>query len=87
MMWESYCTFVMDVGLVESFVLGDVWFEKKNSSYVWFSSGSMNLWQLIEFEEVSHLLTKHFSISEGWPRKQNGRRRNRRSNSKGKGEK
>ena len=60
---------------------------KKNSSYVWFSSGSMNLWQLIEFEEVSHLLTKHFSISEGWPRKQNGRRRNRRSNSKGKGEK
>ena len=28
-MWESYCTFVMDVGLVESFVLGDVWFEKK----------------------------------------------------------
>ena len=55
---------------------------KKNSS-TWFSSGSMNLWQLIaracnfyeqiskEFEVVSHLLTK------GWPRKQNGRRRNK----------
>ena len=55
---------------------------KKNFS-TWFSSGSMNLWQLIaracnfyeqiskEFEVVSHLLTK------GWPRKQNGRRRNK----------
>ena len=24
MMWEFHCTFVMDVGFVESFVLGDV---------------------------------------------------------------
>lgn len=37
MMWEFYCTFVMDVGFVESFVLGDVWFEKKllHMVFIW----------------------------------------------------